>query len=242
MKHLKIPHIISHRGANLVAPENTLAALYKAAELGAKWVEFDVMLTADRHPIVIHDLRLERTTNGRGKVGNTSWPIIQRLDAGSWFSAAYAGEKIPSLEEYVKTAAELGLGMNVEMKGNVFTAGLLAEHVVAVLAQYWHKELPQPIISSFSTACLKAVYKRAPELTLGWISSKWWRNMPTKLEKYHCISLSAYEKILTRDRVQELKDHGKLVLAYTVDDPQRAQELLDFGVDGIFSNNPQLLG
>jgi glycerophosphoryl diester phosphodiesterase len=175
-------------------------------------------------------------------VSNTSWQIIRQLDAGSWFSPAFAGEKVPLLEDYVKTAAELGLGMNIEMKGNVFTAGLLAEHVVSVLAQHWNKHLPKPLITSFSKSCLKAVYKRTPELALGWISSKWWRNMSHKLDQLHCISLSADEKILTRERVQELRDHGKHVLAYTVDDAHRARELLDFGVDGIFSNNPQLLG
>lgn len=242
MKQIKLPPIIAHRGANLIAPENTLASLYKAAELGAKWVEFDVMLTSDHHAIIMHDTRLERTTNGHGKINQTSWPIIQRLDAGSWFSPAFSGEKVPRLEDYVKTAAELGLGMNVELKGNVFSARILAEQVVSTLARYWSKDLPRPIISSFSKSCLAAVYKRTPDLALGWISSRWWRNMPAKLDKYHCISLSADEKILTRDRVQELKDHGKLILAFTVDDPQRAQELVDFGVDAIFSNNPKLLG
>ncbi len=242
MKHLKFPRVIAHRGANLVAPENTLAALYKAAEMGAKWVEFDVMLTSDRQAVVIHDFTLDRTTNGHGKVSNTSWQMIQRLDAGSWFSPAFAGEKVPSLEDYVKTAAELGLGMNVELKGNFFSAKLLAEHVVSALARYWRHDLPRPVVSSFSTSCLQAMHKRAPEISLGWISSKWWRNMATKLEKYHCISLSGEEKILTRDRVEELRSHGKHVLAFTVDDPRRARELLDFGVDAVFSNNPHLLG
>ncbi len=242
MKHLKFPRIIAHRGANLVAPENTLAALYKAAQMGAKWVEFDVMLTSDCQAIIMHDVKLDRTTNGRGKVNASSWQTIQRLDAGSWFSPAFAGEKVPSLEDFVKTSAELGLGMNIEMKGNIFSANFLAEHVVSVLARYWRHDLPSPLVSSFSVSCLKAIYKRSPEISLGWISSRWWRNMASKLEKYHCLSLSANEKILTRDRVQELLDHGKHVLAYTVDDPHRARELLDFGVDGIFSNNPHLLG
>lgn len=242
MKHLKFPRVIAHRGACLLAPENTLASLYKAAEMGAKWLEFDVMLTSDRQPLVIHDFTLDRTTNGRGKVANTSSLVIQRLDAGSWFSRAFAGEKVPSLEEYVRTAAELGLGMNIEMKGNFFSANLLAQHVVSVLARYWRPDLPRPVVSSFSTACLRAMHKRAPDIALGWISSRWWRNMSTKLEKYHCIALSAEEKILTRERVLEIRSHGKHVLAFTVDDPSRARELLDFGVDAVFSNNPNLLG
>lgn len=242
MKHFKFPRIIAHRGANLLAPENTLAALYKAAEMGAKWVEFDVMLTADRQAVVMHDFKLDRTTNARGKVSNTSWQTIQKLDAGSWFSPAFAGEKVPLLDEYIKVAAKLGLGINVEMKGNFFSANLLAEHVISALARYWRSDLPRPIVSSFSRFCLRAMHKRAPEIALGWISSKWWRNMSSRLDEYHCISLSAEEKILTRERVSKLKQHGKQVLAFTVDDPHRARELLDFGVDAVFSNNPQLLG
>lgn len=242
MKPIKFPRIIAHRGANLVAPENTLSALYRAAEMGAKWVEFDVMLTSDRKAIVMHDFKLDRTTNAHGKVSNTSWQVVQRLDAGAWFSPAFAGEKVPLLEDYVKASAELGFGMNVEMKGNYFSANLLAEQVVSALARYWRRDLPRPVVSSFSSTCLRAMYKRAPEIALGWISSKWWRNMASKLDEYHCISLSAEEKILTRERVSQLKQHGKQVLAFTVDDPNRARELFDFGVDAVFSNNPRLLG
>ena len=86
---LAIPRLIGHRGAAAAAPENTLASLRKAKELGASWVEFDVKLTRDGHPVLIHDERLERTTSGRGEVALTTLVELQKLDAGGWFAPAF---------------------------------------------------------------------------------------------------------------------------------------------------------
>lgn len=241
MKHLKLSKIIAHRGAPRLAPENTLAALIKAAELGAKWVEFDVMVTRDFHSIIFHDHKLNRTTNGRGTVEDTAWPVIQNLDAGSWFGAEFSEEKVPSFAQYIKKAAELNMGVNIELKGNHATAKILSEHVVAELSEYWHKDLPLPLVSSSSVNCLTAIWERAPELLLGIIIDKWDRNILAKMKRYHCVSCHSYHKILNRDRVAQLKDQGKYVLAYTVNERERALELFDFGVDAIFSDNLDLL-
>ena len=93
--------VIGHRGAAARAPENTLAGLRRARELGAAWVEFDVMLTADRVPVLIHDETLERTTTGRGEVARHTAAEIRALDAGGWFAPEFAGERVPTLAEAV---------------------------------------------------------------------------------------------------------------------------------------------
>src|SRR4051812_26195793 len=90
-----IPPLIAHRGASSEAPENTLAALKLARGRGANWVEVDVKLTQDGVPILMHDDTLERTTDGTGKVADTSWATIQTLDAGSWFDKKFRGERVP---------------------------------------------------------------------------------------------------------------------------------------------------
>ena len=107
---LAIPRLIGHRGAAAAAPENTLASLRKAKELGASWVEFDVKLTRDGCPVLIHDERLERTTSGRGEVALTTLEELQKLDAGGWFAPAFRGERVPTLEAALALCAELGLG------------------------------------------------------------------------------------------------------------------------------------
>ena len=93
--------VIGHRGAAKRAPENTLAGLRRAHELGAAWVEFDVMLSGDGVPILIHDETLERTTDGHGAVPDHGLAAIRELDAGAWFAPAYAGERVPTLEEAI---------------------------------------------------------------------------------------------------------------------------------------------
>lgn len=113
---ITFPIVIGHRGAAARAPENTLAGLRRARSLGCRWVEVDVRLTADDRAILFHDDRLERTTDGRGKVGALSLARIRRHDAGSWFDPSFAEERVPTLEEAVTLLAELRLGVNIELK------------------------------------------------------------------------------------------------------------------------------
>ena len=106
--------VIGHRGAAGCAPENTLASFRKAREQGAAWVEFDVMLSRDEVPVLIHDETLERTTNGRGRVNQLTAAELQSLDAGCRFGPEFVGEPIPTLEAAVAVLLELGLGANLQ--------------------------------------------------------------------------------------------------------------------------------
>src|SRR5699024_7283151 len=90
---------VAHRGASGHAPENTMAAFQKGFEMKADYIEIDVQMTKDGELIVIHDTTVDRTTNGTGNVGDLTFEEIKQLDAGSWFSDEYAGEKIPTFEE-----------------------------------------------------------------------------------------------------------------------------------------------
>ena len=113
---LGLPSVIGHRGAAGLAPENTLAALHKAHAVGCRWVEIDLRLTADGALVLLHDERIDRTTNGRGRVARLPWAALQRYDAGGWFDPAFAGEPVPSLAEAIAVLGECGLGANVELK------------------------------------------------------------------------------------------------------------------------------
>ncbi|HOV31754.1 MAG TPA: glycerophosphodiester phosphodiesterase family protein [Candidatus Hydrogenedens sp.] len=109
--------VIAHRGASAYAPENTIAAFKKAIELKAHWFELDVHLTADNKLAVIHDNDLKRITGVEGKVTEKKWDEIKKLDAGSWFSPQYKGEKIPSLEDALKVARGK-IGVYIEVKSS----------------------------------------------------------------------------------------------------------------------------
>jgi len=168
-----LPNLIAHRGASAYAPENTLASLRKAKELGADWVEFDVMLDSRGEAIVFHDEKLHRTTNGRGYVASTPYKVIATLDAGSWFGSEFTGEQVPTLADWLVEAASLQMGINLEMKlGKQQRADLLADQVIANLARYWASGLPMPLISSLSIDCLVAMHERAPHLMFGYIINR----------------------------------------------------------------------
>ena len=116
--------VVGHRGLPCAAPENTISALRAAAAAGLRWVEFDVQLSADGVPVVLHDATLDRTTDGTGLVSAQSLAALRRLDAGAWFereefgSSEFEGEHLPTLGEYVAECERLHLGMNVELKGD----------------------------------------------------------------------------------------------------------------------------
>ena len=231
--------VIGHRGAAGHAPENTLASLEKAAGLGVRWVEFDTKLTADGHVVLFHDDTLERTTGGRGAVAETTLADLRALDAGSWFDAAFAGQRVPTLKEAMETLARLGLGAVVEIKpspGRERETGLA---VAGALAAGWPETLPAPLISSFDPTALGAALDAAPNLrrALNVFKIPWgWRKRAKALNfrAVHCL-----ERNLTARRVRALKDEGMAVRAFTVNDRTRAETLLRWGVDGVVSDYPE---
>lgn len=109
-------HVCGHRGHCLGAPENTIAAFRAAARLGGTSCEIDTVLTRDRRIVVMHDLLVDRTTDGTGAVKDLTAADIARLDAGSWFDPAFAGERVPTLRQTLAVARELDLVLEVEIK------------------------------------------------------------------------------------------------------------------------------
>jgi glycerophosphoryl diester phosphodiesterase len=235
-----VAKLIAHRGASAVAPENTLAALAKAHELGAAWVEADVRLTLDGKAVIFHDARLDRCTNGRGAVEKTPYSVIAQLDAGSWFSPQYAGEKIPTLDEWLRFAAERNFGIILDLKGNWFNAKRLADHVSASLVQYWDHHLPPPLISSESKRCLRALAAQQMDWQLAYIMPREKGRWARFVEKLNCLSVHVDHQQMSVRWIQRLKKQGLHIAAYTVNEPTRAQQLFQLGVDSIFTDDPRL--
>jgi len=237
-----VPNLIAHRGASAHAPENTLAALRKAKELGATWVEFDVMLDSRGEAIIFHDEKLHRTTNGHGYVARTPYKVIATLDAGSWFGSEYAGEQVPTLADWLQEAAALGLGINLEMKlGKLQRAELLVEQVMVHLARHWTGGTLTPLISSTSVDCLAVMHERAPHYMLGYIINRWTNVWQKVMTRFNCVALVVGEKSLTESRIDHIKSEGYRLLTYTMNSRHRAFEFIDMGVDAVFSDDPELL-
>jgi glycerophosphoryl diester phosphodiesterase len=233
--------VIGHRGAAGCAPENTLAGLRKAKELKCHWVEFDVRLTADSQLILLHDERLERTTNGRGRAALLPLAEIRRYHAGHRFATLFPGERVPTLTEAVAFLGEAGIGANIELKsvrGREAETGAIAAELLCWL---WPPQLPAPLISSFSPKALAAAQACAPRIAGGILFHAVPRNWRVLAEKLGCATVHADHRRLHPALVVEIRKSGYPLLAYTVNDPARAHKLFSWGVTSVFSDVPQVL-
>lgn len=240
-KNHRTPFVIGHRGAAGLAPENTLRGFDRAAEAGVTWVEFDVMLSRDSLPMLIHDDDVDRTTDGRGAVADLTGAELARLDAGAWFGPDFAGARIPTLADAVIRLTELGLGANVEIKPYPGLETETAEAVCAWIAANWPASLPEPVISSFSMEAMEVARRMlhgAERALLFEGLPRDWRDWVKRLDAkaVHLDSRST-----TRAIAKAMADAGLPLRVYTVNDPKRAAELKSWGVASVFTDRPDLI-
>jgi glycerophosphoryl diester phosphodiesterase len=232
--------VIGHRGAAGRAPENTLAGFRRASELGCRWIEFDVRLTADGAPVLCHDPTLDRTTTGRGRISALSLAAVRACDAGARLGTAFAGEKVPTLREALAVAAELGLGADIEIKSDPGREYATAAMVAANLREQG-EAAPQLLISSFSLPVMAALSRLAPDFPRVLLFRLIPRNWAELMHSLGCIGIGADHRRLLPRRVAEIRDAGYPLLAYTVNDPARARLLFRWGVTSVFSDLPDII-
>lgn len=233
-----IPRIIGHRGAMGHAPENTLASIRAAKDLGCDWVEVDLMLTMDPVLILHHDDTLDRTTSGVGLVSETPFSEIRKLDAGTWFSSKFKGAAVPTFDELLVALRGLNMGANLEIKPVKGYEVATGDAVARETAAMWPKELPPPVLSSFSLEALEAAMRVAPELDRAIL---WW-NIPDDWRDHHeRLGASATHvsvKKLTEERAAEFRAAGVPFRCYTVNEPEDAERLFSWGCEAIFTDFP----
>jgi glycerophosphoryl diester phosphodiesterase len=212
--------------------------LRRAAALGCRWVEFDVRLTADDEPILLHDARLERTTDGSGKAAALPLAMIRRYDAGGWFAPAFAGERVPTLAEALALLGELGLGANVELKAERRRAHRTGVRIAAAVARSWPSSSPPPIVSSFLPRALRGAREAAPDLARGLLFRMLPKNWQALAQRLDCVTIHADQRFLAPANVAEICRSDYSLLAYTVNDAARARCLFDWGVTAVFSDVP----
>ena len=238
MPELKIPPVIGHRGAAAYAPENTLEGILTAVEMGVKWVELDVKLSKDSVPVLFHDDDLDRTTNGHGPVAAMSFDDLRDLEAGSWFSDSFAGIRIPTLEEAIDVILEHDLGVNLEIKPCPGREKETAEAMLDVLARIWD-EPGRLLISSFSHVSLETSMEMAEEWARGLLlESEVPENWQQLAEYLNVTTVNIDGRTASRELVEDIIDLEKPVLAYTINDPQLARTLRQWGVDAVFTDDP----
>ncbi|RZU38066.1 glycerophosphoryl diester phosphodiesterase [Streptomyces sp. BK022] len=249
------PTVVAHRGASAYAPENTLASIDKAARLGFSWVENDVQRTKDGRLVVIHDDSLARTTNVEDVFpGRAPWKVkdftaaeIARLDAGSWFSPAYAGARVPTLEGYMRRVEHNHEKLLLEIKNPELYPGMEAQILKTLGNEGWLDRAHQKrlIVQSFSPDSIRTVHRLKPALTTGYLG----RPEVAELKDYARFSdlvNPAYADISASyvSTAHALKGpHGKplRVFTWTVNDAATARKVRGYGVDGIITNKPDVV-
>ena len=233
--------VVAHRGGGALAPENTLEGIRRAAEMGFGGVEFDVMLSSDKIPMLIHDETLERTTNGRGAVADTSYADLAKLDAGSWFSSEYRGARLPSLEQAGKLCVELGLWANVEIKPAKGFERETAAAAAKLALSLWRDASPAPLLSSFQRSSLEVARATAPELNRGYLTERIGPGWNESARALGCVSVHCNFKYLNEAQAAEIRDAGYWLLCYTVNEPETARKLFSWGVDAVFTDRLDLM-
>lgn len=232
------PKVIAHRGASGVAPENTLAAIRAAAEQGARWVEVDVAVTADGVPVIHHDDRLERCTNGRGWLLAHSHQELKGLDAGSWFAPRFAGESLPTLEALLALAMDLGIGLNLEIKPLTGWEEPTASAAVKSLQEFGQDKCPL-LLSSFSLAALRVAQALLPAVPRAYNAMVVPPDWQERLAAADCVGIHCHcEAKLDPETIRSVNAAGKKILCFTVNDTALARRLLDWGVDGLITDHP----
>lgn len=236
-----LPRVIGHRGAAAHAPENTLAGFACAVRLGVRWVELDVQLTADGVPVVFHDDLLDRTSDGHGLLVETPLDELRHLDAGGWFAERFAGERIPTLEDVLTFLAREGVGLCLEVKADETRGGATARSALAAVARCWPAEGLPLIVSSFARSAVEAAAEAAPHRPRGLLVEGLppdWREVARRLG---CSSLHVDQAVVDEMTVRAVKEDGLALLAYTVNDRLRAEQLWGWGADALFSDCPEQL-
>jgi glycerophosphoryl diester phosphodiesterase len=232
---------IAHRGASAAAPANTLAAFQKAAELGADGVEFDVHLSADGVPVVIHDFTVDATTDGNGRVADLTLAQLKQLDAGAIFDPSFAGEPIPTLEEVLE-ALGTRLLFNIELKTTSLGDNGLEKAVIAQVER--HGLGDDVLLSSFNPFSLQRAKRIAPHIAVGLLYSA---GLPMPLRRAWLAFLAPHEArhpkhtMVDASYMAWARRRGYRVNTWTVNDPDEMRRLIGLGVDGIVTDVPDVL-
>ena len=225
--------ITAHRGAATEAPENTLAAFKRAMDDMADYIELDVQLTADDEVVVMHDASAARTTGVDRKISEMTLEEVKQLDAGSSYSAEYAGEQVPTLEE-VFQLTDGKIRINIELKTTASSVKL-AEKVIELIHQYNMED--KCVITSFDYYALKYAKHYDTKIQTGYILSVAYGDY-FNIPDIDFFSMNA--SFLSKRTVDAIHQSGKQVFAWTVNNEVSIKNLTNKGVDNIITDNPVL--
>jgi len=237
---LKRPTIFAHRGSCAYAPENTLAAFMLAIDQHADGIELDVKLSADGQVVVMHDDTVDRTTDGTGRVKSLNLPEIKKLDAGSKFPPLFKSEKIPTLAEVFETVGRK-IFINVELTNYSSPVDDLPDKVISLLKKYGLET--SVMLSSFNMIGLIRARNLLPKIPMGLLTFPGYAEITlrSRLVRFSpLLALHPAYSDVTPNLIQIAHQAKCRIHAFTVNQPDIMQQLINVGVDGIFTDDPLL--
>lgn len=246
---------VAHRGASAYAPEHTIASYKLGEEMKGDYIEVDLQMTKDGVLVAMHDLTVNRTTDGSGYVKDFTLQELKQLDAGSWFNEkypeyanpSYAGIKVPTLEEVIQTFGK-GSRYYIETKSPNTYPGMEKE-LIRILNKYKligpNTPSSKVILQSFSPESLQIIHDLDNRIPLVQLISYRTKATITDEElhayKEYAIGLGMSHQRIDQAYVQKVRDAGLLIHPYTVNEKADMAKLLDWGVTGMFTNHPDRL-
>lgn len=237
--------VIAHRGYDDRAPENTMSSFRKAYEAGANMIEMDVHLSKDGEVVVMHDITLDRTTNGKGFVKDKTLNELKQLDAGLKFNKLFTGEKIPTLDEVLAFAKDK-ISVNIEIKSEAVTDNTpkpgegIEEKIVNLVKKYNMEEYV--LVSAFKGKSLKRIKQYNPKISTGLLMLT--DNIFMPRTKYagaiKADAIHEFSKFVSKNDVNKSFGYGLKENVWTVNDPNTMRKLIDKGVSGLITDRPEL--
>ena len=226
--------LIAHRGASAVAPEGTRAAIREAIRAQADMVELDVQMTRDGRLVIFHDERLERTTDGSGRLSAARYAQVAGLDAGSWFHPRFTGERVLLVSQALRLIPPR-LRINLELKRTSRRRALL-RRVTRLIR--WTRQARRLVVSSFDAALLAPLGR---QLACALLCRRHPERSLQHAIRLRCAAWHPHVSVATPARIRRAHAAGLKVNVWVVDDPGKARQLLRWGADGIFTNDPARL-
>lgn len=238
--------IISHRGANRVAPQNTLPAFEESLKIGVDGFETDIHLTRDGVPVICHNYKIDKTSDGNGKITDMTYDEFKSYDFGGYFSPEYKGTTAPSLDEFLKLCktAELEI-INIEIKPSLNNDMSIVPKTIQMVKDYGLFD--KLLISSFSSKMLLVAKKIDKNCKTAYLYSpdkrearSIWRRASDFARELGADAIHPNKLYVTKDYVKRAHDIGVAVNVWTVNKPKEMEKLIKMGVDGLITDFPDV--
>ncbi|MDG5787128.1 glycerophosphodiester phosphodiesterase [Evansella sp. AB-P1] len=229
--------IFAHRGSAGTHPENTMEAFEAALQVGADGIEFDVQLTKDQIPVVIHDETVDRTTNSEGWIKDFTYDELKTLDAGSWYSSEFKQSTIPTLVELLDWASDNSLLLNLELKNGVVRYPGMEKIVLDLISKYKLKD--RTIISSFNHYSLVEVHRIDPTIETAILFMEGLYEPWNYAESIGASSLHCFLPVAVPELLVGAYEKGMAVRPFTVNEDKHIYTLIKGGCPGIITDWPE---